>query len=41
MGNEPLVERLRDKHHTWEDLQLLIPHITTAGLLATHTPVPI
>ena len=33
MGNEPLVERLRDKHHTWEDIQKLIPHITTAGLL--------
>ncbi len=33
MGGEPLVERLRDKHHTWEDLQKLIPHITASGLL--------
>ena len=33
MGNEPLVERLRDKYHTWEDIQKLIPHITTASLL--------
>lgn len=33
MGGEPLVQRLRDKFHTWEDLQKLIPHITTAGLL--------
>lgn len=29
----PLVERLRDKFHTWEDLQKLIPHATLAGLL--------
>ena len=40
MGNEPLVERLRDKHHTWEDLQLLIPHITTAGLLGYSYSCP-
>ena len=32
-GNEPLVERLRDKLHTWTDLKKLIPHITTAALL--------
>jgi len=31
--NKPLVERLRDKLHTWADLQKLIPHITTASLL--------
>ncbi len=33
MGNEPLVERLRDKFHTWEDLNKLIPHITAAGIM--------
>lgn len=33
MGGAPIVERLRDKEHTWEDLQKLIPHITAAGLL--------
>ncbi len=32
-GGEPLAERLRDKFHTWEDLQKLIPHITVSGLL--------
>ena len=32
-GNEPLVERLRDKSHTWSDLKKLIPHITVASLL--------
>jgi alpha-glucosidase len=32
-GGEPLAERLRDKNHTWEDLQKLIPGMTTAGLL--------
>jgi alpha-glucosidase (family GH31 glycosyl hydrolase) len=33
MGGQPLVERLRDKQHSWTDLQKLIPGITTAGLL--------
>lgn len=33
MGGEPIVERLRDKYHTWEDLQKLIPHITVSSLL--------
>lgn len=32
-AGKPLVERLRDKFHTWEDLQKLIPHATLAGLL--------
>ena len=32
MGGEPLVQRLRDKRHNWEDLQKLIPHITISGL---------
>ena len=32
-GGEPLAERLRDKFHTWEDLQKIIPHITVSGLL--------
>lgn len=32
-GGQPLAERLRDKSNNWEDLQKLIPHITTSGLL--------
>jgi alpha-glucosidase len=32
-GGEPLVERLRDKLHTWEDLQKLVPNLVAAGLL--------
>ncbi|MDD5185105.1 MAG: glycoside hydrolase family 31 protein [Paludibacter sp.] len=32
-GNEPLVERLRDKLHTWSDLKKLVPDITAAALL--------
>lgn len=32
-GGEPLGERLRDKTNSWEDLQKLIPDITTSGLL--------
>jgi alpha-glucosidase (family GH31 glycosyl hydrolase) len=26
MGGQPLVQRLRDKYHTWVDVQKLIPH---------------
>jgi len=39
-GNEPLVERLRDKLHTWSDLKKLIPHITTAALLGYNFSCP-
>lgn len=40
MGGEPLVQRLRDKQHSWEDLGKLIPHITTAGLLGYQYTCP-
>lgn len=40
MGGEPLVQRLRDKQHSWEDLQKLIPHITVAGLLGYQFACP-
>ncbi|RYY54597.1 MAG: glycoside hydrolase [Chitinophagaceae bacterium] len=40
MGGEPLVQRLRDKQHSWTDLQKLIPHITTAGLLGYQFTCP-
>jgi alpha-glucosidase (family GH31 glycosyl hydrolase) len=40
MGGEPLVERLRDKKHSWEDLQKLIPHLTTAGLMGYQFTCP-
>jgi alpha-glucosidase len=40
MGGEPLVQRLRDKQHTWVDLQKLIPHITLAGLLGYNFTCP-
>jgi alpha-glucosidase len=33
MGGMPLAQRLRDKGHTWEDLQTLIPNITVQGLM--------
>jgi len=39
-GGQPLVERLRDKRHNWEDLQKLIPHIVTAGLLGYQFTCP-
>ncbi|MBE9583983.1 glycoside hydrolase [Mucilaginibacter sp. JRF] len=40
MAGEPLVQRLRDKQHTWVDLQKLIPHITVAGLLGYNFTCP-
>jgi alpha-glucosidase (family GH31 glycosyl hydrolase) len=40
MSGEPLVQRLRDKKHSWEDLQKLIPHLTTAGLLGYQFTCP-
>jgi alpha-glucosidase (family GH31 glycosyl hydrolase) len=40
MGGEPLIQRLRDKKHNWEDLQKLIPHLTTAGLLGYQFTCP-
>jgi len=39
-GGQPLVERLRDKEHTWSDLKKLIPHITAAGLLGYQFTCP-
>jgi alpha-glucosidase (family GH31 glycosyl hydrolase) len=40
MGGAPLVQRLRDKKHNWEDLQKLIPDLTTAGLLGYQFTCP-
>ncbi|MEO7800698.1 MAG: glycoside hydrolase family 31 protein [Ginsengibacter sp.] len=39
-GGEPIAERLRDKQHTWADLQKLIPNITAAGLLGYQFTCP-
>jgi alpha-glucosidase (family GH31 glycosyl hydrolase) len=39
-GGQPLVERLRDKKHNWEDVQKLIPHILVAGLLGYQFTCP-
>ncbi|MFV0267649.1 MAG: glycoside hydrolase family 31 protein [Draconibacterium sp.] len=33
MAGLPLVQRLHDKFHTWEDLQKLVPHMITEGLV--------
>jgi alpha-glucosidase len=33
MGGQPLVERLRDKDHSWSDLRKLIPNMLLAGLM--------
>lgn len=39
-GGEPIAERLRDKQHSWTDLQKLIPNITAAGLLGYQFTCP-
>ncbi len=39
-GGQPLAERLRDKKHSWTDLQKLIPNITVAGLLGYQFTCP-
>ena len=33
MGGQPLVQRLRDKGHTWEDMKKLVPDILLQGLV--------
>lgn len=33
MGGQPIAQRLHDKNHTWEDVQKLIPHMLTEGLV--------
>lgn len=40
MGGQPLAERLRDKKHSWADLQKLIPNITASGLLGYQFTCP-
>ncbi len=33
MGNQPLAQRLQDKQYSWDDLQLLVPDMISAGLI--------
>lgn len=40
MGNQPLIQRLRDKKHNWEDLNKIIPAMTIAGLLGYGAACP-
>lgn len=40
MGGQPLAERLRDKGHSFEDLQLLVPNMLTAGLMGYYFSCP-
>ena len=40
MGGEPLVQRLRDKSHTWEDLRVLIPDMIALGLIGNQFGCP-
>ncbi len=40
MAGLPLAQRLSDKGHNWSDLSLLIPNITTQGLLGYNFTCP-
>ncbi len=40
MGCQPLVQRLRDKRHNWEDLKTLIPGIISQGLMGYQFSCP-
>ncbi len=40
MAGQPLVERLRDKEHSWDDVRKLIPHILTAGIVGYNFTCP-
>ena len=40
MGGQPLAQRLRDKRHQWEDLQLLVPGILAQGLMGCSFVCP-
>jgi len=33
LGGQPLVERLRDKNHSWDDVRKLVPNMLLAGLM--------
>lgn len=33
MGGQPIAMRLRDKHHSWEDLRMLVPGTINQGLM--------
>ncbi|WP_019030214.1 glycoside hydrolase family 31 protein [Colwellia piezophila] len=33
MGGQPIAQRLRDKFHTWEDMQKLIPQMNMMGMV--------
>ena len=40
MGGQPLAERLRDKGHSFDALQLLVPNMLTAGLMGYYFSCP-
>ena len=40
MAGQPLVNRLRDKLHTWEDVQTLIPDILLQGMVGYNFTCP-
>jgi alpha-glucosidase len=40
MGGQPLVQRLRDKSHSWDDVRVLIPDMINLGLIGHQFGCP-
>lgn len=40
MAGQPIVNRLRDKYHTWSDVQKLVPHILLQGIVGYNFTCP-
>jgi alpha-glucosidase (family GH31 glycosyl hydrolase) len=40
MGGQPLVQRLRDKSHSWQDLEKLMPQMMVEGLMGYYFSCP-
>jgi len=40
MAGQPIVNRLRDKYHTWEDVEKLVPHMLLQGIVGYNFTCP-
>ncbi len=40
MGGKAVVQRLLDKHYSWKDIKLIVPHMVAAGLIGSAYTCP-
>ncbi len=40
MGGKAVVQRLLDKHYSWKDIKLIVPHMLAAGLIGSAYTCP-